>query len=143
MVTLVRNISDEAGTYGVITCPSGLSFVTLELVWNNNIPFASCIPTGIYKVKWTKHPIHGWVFQIMDVPNRSDCLIHSANIPIQLKGCVALGKAIAIFNPGSFPGIDVPVKGINHSKEALTEFESEMLATDFELEIKNSEVLVG
>ena len=138
MVTLVRNISDETGTFGILTCPSGLSFVTLELVWMDNIPFASCIPIGTYKVKWTNHPVHGWVFQIMDVPNRSDCLIHSANIPIQLKGCVALGRAIAIFNPGSFEGIDIPIKGINHSKEALAEFEGEMLTTDFDLVISNA-----
>lgn len=134
--TLERRASSEFGTFGTLTIGS-FSCCTLERQWFNNQQEVSCIPVGTYQVVWNKHPIHGNCYQIMNVPNRSDILIHSANVFQQLKGCIALGLEEAMFPIGSFNGIDISEEGIQHSKQALTNFEAHMLLSPFTLEITN------
>lgn len=64
---------------------------TLERPWKDNEPFVSCIPDGIYECR----PFSGRKFQdvveICDVPNRTVILIHAANLPSELSGCIAPG----------------------------------------------------
>jgi len=134
--TLVRVTSDATGTFGNITTDSGLSLVTLELPWLDDRPAVSCIPAGVYKVQWTSHPLHGWVYQVENVPGRSAILIHSANIPEQLLGCIAVGEQVVMFPAGTFPNINIPLKGINHSKQALINFDADMAQSDITLTIK-------
>jgi len=137
-VTLVRQFADDTGTYGTISV-NDRSWVTLELPWRDNEPNVSCIPTGKYNCTFRFSPAHNRnVYHIEDVPNRSNCEIHAANLSSQLLGCIAIGRTICIFNPGAFKDIDVPVKGINDSKIALAEFESELLTQPFVLVISNA-----
>lgn len=90
---LQRDSSDDYATFGVLTLDDGRTYQTLELPWKNDAPNVSCIPAGTYTLKLIYSPHHGlalWEFQA--VPNRSFCEIHSANLPSQLLGCVALGQ---------------------------------------------------
>lgn len=63
---------------------------TLELPWKNNKPQVSCIPAGKYRIKREYSPAfkrHLW--ELKDVPNRSEVKIHAANYVKELKGCIA------------------------------------------------------
>lgn len=67
--------------------------VTCELPWNNNHPQISCIPAGTYHCIPHNSPAHPNTWEITGVPNRSEILIHNANLPSQLLGCVGVGKS--------------------------------------------------
>jgi len=126
-VTLVRNESDSNGTFGTLTCPSGLSFVTLEPI--------EPIPEGSYQVIWTDTPIHGMIYELQNVPGHTGILIHVGNIVANTLGCILLGEVITVFMPGAFPNIDVPIKGINNSVATVEAFEALMATEPFTLTI--------
>jgi len=76
----------------------------LERPWLDNLPFESCIPTGIYGLLPHTSPMYGEcrVFIGGSVAINPDhvgegsaerflCLVHSANYTRQLQGCLALG----------------------------------------------------
>jgi Family of unknown function (DUF5675) len=96
-VKLVRGDSSNQGTFGLIKFGEESCF-TLELPWRNNVPQKSCIPKGIYQCNLVKSPRFGIIYSILDVPGRSNVLIHSANLggnidegfDTQLHGCIAL-----------------------------------------------------
>ena len=92
-------------------------FATIELPWLNNEPFISCIPPGTYKAKKILSSTFGWCIQILDVPNRTNILLHSGNFYTNTKGCIIVGKSFAKINKDS--QID-----INHSKKALQQLTS-------------------
>lgn len=66
---------------------------TLELPWRKNAKSISCIPVGKYKVRYRYSEIHRIkvAYWLPDVPNRTGILIHSANEPHELQGCIAVG----------------------------------------------------
>ena len=94
--TLQRGPSTDGGTFGVLTF--GYDVVhTIELPWRGNKPQRSCIPLGTYRCIIVKSPKFGRVYGVLNVPNRSNVLIHSANLAgdvdkgltTQLHGCIA------------------------------------------------------
>lgn len=98
---------------------------TLELEEDINAVRDDCIPKGTYKVvrrfseKYKNH------FHILDVPNRSYILIHSANYSRQLLGCIAVGHAhIDIDGDG--------LKDVTSSKATMHRL-NEILPNEFEL----------
>ena len=100
---------------------------TLELEEDINAVRDDCIPKGTYKVvrrfseKYKNH------FHILDVPNRSYILIHSANYSRQLLGCIAVGHAhIDIDGDG--------LKDVTSSKATMQRL-NEILPNEFELQI--------
>jgi len=100
---------------------------TLELEEDVNAVRDDCIPKGIYTVvrrfseKYKNH------FHILDVPNRSYILIHSANYSRQLLGCIAVGHA----------HVDIDGDGLKDvtSSKATMERLNEILPNEFELQI--------
>jgi hypothetical protein len=65
---------------------------TLELGWKNNQRNISCIPAGTYPMEWeysSKFKQHLW--ELKNVPNRSEIKFHVANYSRQLNGCIAVG----------------------------------------------------
>jgi hypothetical protein len=69
---------------------------TLELAWRDNATGISCIPPGKYRLGWVKSPRLGrYTLRVHGVPGRSGILIHPANRPEELKGCIAVGKRVA------------------------------------------------
>lgn len=104
--------------------------VTVERPWENNQEDVSCIPAGTYRVSMRdskKH--HGRVYGIEDVPDRSDCEIHPANLSSQLLGCIALGTEFGRAEPeGIEPGF-----GVLNSVKAVDDFVTLMNGEPFEL----------
>lgn len=93
---LQRGTSTNEGTFGVLVFGSGV-VRTLELPWRDNRPQRSCIPAGLYQCRIVNSPRFGRVYGVMNVPGRSNVLIHSANLAgdvdlgwkTQLHGCIA------------------------------------------------------
>lgn len=64
----------------------------MELPWKDNGSKVSCIPAGEYPLVLEHSPAFKTdLWEIKDVPGRSECKIHSANYPSQLLGCIAPG----------------------------------------------------
>ncbi|WP_367971621.1 DUF5675 family protein [Vibrio scophthalmi] len=91
------------GTFGELTLAGERLCYTTEREWNNNQPSQSCIPAGTYTVKRHQSPKFGLCFALespslgvtIQGPSlRTHCLIHVANFPEQLEGCIAPGTAM-------------------------------------------------
>ena len=93
MIRIRRVLSHADYTAGVIIVNTALVRVSIELPWRDNATNVSCIPAGTYRLDlkhWSPH--FGECFHIMDVPDRTHCLIHAANKASELKGCIAPGR---------------------------------------------------
>uniref|UniRef100_UPI004048835D DUF5675 family protein n=1 Tax=Polynucleobacter sp. TaxID=2029855 RepID=UPI004048835D len=99
LLTLTRFNYAPDGTFGKLRLPDGSSLYTVEPPWKDNEPNVSCIPDGLYDLALRKSPkvfqssggkySHG--YEILGVPGRQFCMIHPANWPHELDGCIAPG----------------------------------------------------
>ncbi len=93
------------GTLGTLYSPEGeIICRTVEREWLNNTPSVSCIPEGIYSVSWTASPRFGKKLALQSKQLsvsvagntvRTHILIHAANRPGELHGCIAPGVEFA------------------------------------------------
>lgn len=85
------------GTLGQMIFPGGYECFTVERPWRNNQPYVSCIPEGSYRLAW--HMVKGKHYgqpELLAVPGRSAILIHPANYPSDLLGCIGPGREWAV-----------------------------------------------
>lgn len=134
MLRLVLRTKDIPGVGNFGTIEHNGQFVcrTVEKGWENNAPNVSCIPAGIYHVKLHDSPSKGKCFSLSN-PNvgvtvygpsqRTHCLIHSANYPNQLQGCIAPGLK---FHNSKW--------GVMHSEDAM-DILFDLIGDECELEI--------
>ncbi len=109
--------------------------ISLELNWHDvngdgiGDPQKSCITPGSYEMEWHLSPSKGWVYRLKDVKDRSEILLHKANLAgdeeagyiRELLGCIAIGEAWAMFTTYR----DQPIKpqhGVTGSKTACDLF---------------------
>lgn len=87
------------GTNGTLAIEGKQQCFTIELPWLQNAAHISCIPEGRYQlIKYSSNRFKKHL-AVLDVPGRSDILIHSANDAIhQLRGCIA--PVTALTGPG-------------------------------------------
>jgi hypothetical protein len=90
MVFLQRFAYLDSGTLGKLTV-GPWSCYTVERPWLDNTPSQSCILEGQYKCEPFSGSRFQDVVQIMDVPDRTFILIHAANYPRDVEGCIGLG----------------------------------------------------
>lgn len=81
----------KMGTLGRLTVDD-LSLYTIELPWRGNERNESCIPPGVYRYQRHQSPRHGETLWLRDVPGRSEILVHVANSPADLDGCIGVGR---------------------------------------------------
>ena len=93
MIMIKRFCYHPMGILGVLWV-AGRKFYTVERPWKDNIPYESCIPEGEYDLSWRESPKFGWTYEVKDVPNRTHILIHVANYPQDVVGCVGLGSRL-------------------------------------------------
>lgn len=68
--------------------------VGIELLWRDNAQGVSRIPAGTYRcVRFQSPTFKREVWRILGVPGRDLCLIHPANLAVQLRGCIATGNS--------------------------------------------------
>ena len=102
MVMLERSGYTPMGVFGRLHYRD-LHCYTVEKQWENNQPFISCIPVGIYKLETTIY--YGGdgpggrkrdypTYKLLSVPNRTYIKIHVANTSDDLMGCIGLGTQL-------------------------------------------------
>ena len=80
-------------TFGMFRLSDALTLPTVELPWKHNQPNVSCIPVGVYIIKLDDYKGEYPDYKVLDVPNRWAIEIHRANVPTELRGCIAPGTA--------------------------------------------------
>ena len=78
---------------------------TIEKPDHNNEPYVSCIPAGLYDLHPVRSPKFGDTFEVIDVDGRTYILVHKANKPSELHGCIAPVSKFAVFE-GEWGGTD-------------------------------------
>jgi len=114
--------------------------VTVELPDAGNAPDVSCICAGEFVCAMrdsAKH--HGRVYGVEDVPGRKDIEIHPANLPIELLGCIALGRRFGYVKLDSGPHAGAEGEGVLESRDAVADFVALMQGQPFLLIVGNSE----
>lgn len=150
-IVLQRDITTEfsaTGTKGVMSESNVKICDTLELHEEQNKKRESHIPIGTYLCKIVQSPKFGKVYEITNVPNRGNVLIHSANFAgdtdidenkdgisdysSDLLGCVAVGNGYANIKrkDGKYQ------YGIINSKKTLELFMAYMKGLPFYLDIR-------
>lgn len=84
------------GTFGHLTI-EGHAFqaYTVELPWMDNQRRVSCIPEGIYPLVKSRFNRGGYdCYELLEVPDREEILIHRGNTEDDLLGCIAPGMAL-------------------------------------------------
>lgn len=80
--------------------------VSIERGWRNNQNNVSCIPEGTYPLKYEWSPrFRKNLWELYDVPGRSECKFHVANYWYQLNGCIALGNKHKDINSDGDPDV--------------------------------------
>jgi len=138
IVTLKRLQSSDQGTFGRLQYGAHSCFTT-ELPWRDNLSQKSCIPLGSYACAIVSSPKFGRVYGVLNVPSRSNVLIHPANFggnvdlgyTTELHGCIApCNKLGAMRNKTGA----MQAAGLI-SKPAWNDFMSFMAGQPFTLEI--------
>ena len=111
MIDLCRFVKDHTITLGKLTF-GNRTYFTVERPWRDNQTFVSCIPDGEYQMARVNSPRFGAdMWEIVDVPGRTHILLHVANSPGNVMGCVGLGLAVY-----------ATLKGVSSSRNAINEF---------------------
>jgi len=105
-LVLNRTCHNEFGTFGTLRIGDVLLH-TVEQDWENNQPNVSCIPNGVYELRYFDSPKHGDSYIISNhelnvgrfqgEATRFGCLIHKANLASQLQGCIAPGLGLGFY----------------------------------------------
>ena len=100
----------------------GELFYSVEKPWLDNAPNVSCVPEGTYKTGWRDSPKFGETWHIKDVPNRTYILIHAANYPTDVHGCIGLGMQLMADRIA-----------VGHSRKAVNAFEKLTKGSEWQL----------
>lgn len=119
------------GTFGKLLLPDGSFVYTCERPWVGNERFKSCIPPGVYSLRKRRSGVverttGGKYLQGWEVTNvsggRTYIMIHPANWPHELAGCIAPGlgfglldDALAVYSSG--PAFDKVMEALDERTE--------------------------
>ena len=111
MIELTRFVKDDATTLGRFSYATR-TFFTVERPWLDNQPNVSCIPDGDYKMARVDSPKFGpGMWEIVNVLGRTHILLHVANTPRNVEGCLGVGLSV-------YPDL----KGVGSSRNGIDEF---------------------
>jgi hypothetical protein len=95
MLLRFRPTKDKLGIIGSLMKDSGSDVKsicrTYELPWRDNERNISCIPSGIYDCRIRYSSTKGRSFEVLNVKDRSDILIHVGNTHVDTEGCILVG----------------------------------------------------
>lgn len=97
-LNIIRFAYAPLGTFGYAQSENGVLY-TVERPWLSNIRGTSCIPEGKYGCKKAFfHKGEYDAIEVEGVPNRDNILIHIANYPTDVEGCIGIGNALGVIN---------------------------------------------
>jgi len=132
-VVITRGKDNGVQTIGKLVAKKGgaiFSCDVLELSWKNNQSNISCIPKGLYDVKYTfSWKFKKYTYEIQKVPNRTGIRQHVGNTYKQIQGCILLGVSPKDINGDG--QIDV-----TNSQNTVKAFEAFMGKKSYKLLIK-------
>ena len=100
------------------------SAISLERGWRNNEVGVSCVPTGTYELKYEYSDRFGKkLWELKDVPGRSECKFHSSNYWHELNGCIALGVFPKDINNDGYIDVTSSRKTMKSFEKALEKFD--------------------
>ena len=117
MILLQRFIKNQNVTIGAFRFMDHTWF-SVERPWCDNKANLSCIPDGDYVLQRTNSPKFGECWEVADVEGRTHILIHVANWPMDVQGCIGLGMSVL-----------EDFAGVAKSRDAVRDFNS--LTRDF------------
>ena len=114
-LVLTRLVYEDKQTLGHLQVYDGLKPVfscrTLELAWRNNMRGVSCIPVGCYPINFEYSPSFKMnLWELKNVPDRSQILIHSGNFYGQIRGCILVGDMHTDINGDGYRDVRNSVK---------------------------------
>lgn len=123
---LIRTNYGEHQTTGILHVVDGTEILftcyTLELPWRKNMRGVSCVPPGKYAlVKEYSPKFKEMLYELKNVPGRSECKFHTANYVNQLNGCIAPGRSYFDLNGDGILDITNSRKTLNALHEALAD----------------------
>lgn len=105
VITLERVYKDGC-TLSSLTFPTGVQFKCIELPWQGNKQYVSCIPEGTYTLSKRQSGVvrrtsngkyqEGW--EVTCVKGRSYIMFHIANTVDDLEGCIGVGTKFGSLN---------------------------------------------
>jgi hypothetical protein len=110
-IKLLRLSEQPFGTFGILMYKdfdNAVLSTCLELPYKNNERNISCIPEGFYKCKMSTKPSHKWMYDVLNVPNRTKIGGHIGNVARDTQGCILHGKGFG--KPYNIPGITGSMK---------------------------------
>lgn len=128
-VEIYRLHQDENQTSGICVIYDSYGFplfsaLSLERGWRDNHQNISCVPSGKYSLKYEysdRFKKHLW--ELKNVPNRTECKFHSANYWHQLNGCISLGLKYKYLNRDKY-------RDVTNSINTMKAFESVLKGLD-------------
>jgi RHS repeat-associated protein len=94
-INVIRFYQSKTATIGVLYFPdASIMGFTLELPWQNNAKFTSCIPEGFYSAKVKQDR---WI-ALKNVKGRSDVYVHPGLDTSNTEGCILVGENIDLNN---------------------------------------------
>jgi hypothetical protein len=117
-----ENKDQSLGTFAVFDENKKMLFKceSIERGWQDNKRMISCVPEGEYPIVLEySNRFEKYLWELKDVPNRSECKIHAANYARQLNGCIALGESrIDIDGDGNLD-VTNSIKTVNKFNEIM------------------------
>ena len=124
----IKRWSHNDSTLGRLTLSGGaFQCFTLELPWLENERGISCIPKGTYKAFKRQSPKNGNVFELRNVPQRTNIQCHSGNYTRQIEGCILVGASVTFLDADTIPDV-------TNSKQTLDRLLA-LLPNEFEVVI--------
>ena len=125
IIIIHRDEQSEKQTLGVCyvkdeNCNIIFKSEAIERGWMDNKSRISCIPPGEYPVKLEySNRFKTDLYEIFNVPNRSECKFHAANYARQLNGCIALGSNRAEIDNDGYTDVTSSRKTMSKFHEAM------------------------
>ncbi len=127
------------GTCTVLDHNNKLVFTSLSLErgWQNNANRVSCYPAGVFTVKLEfSDRFKKKLWEVKNVPGRSECKFHAANYWAQLEGCTALGLRLRDLNKDNYDDITNSVDTMAEFHLALAAYTEAVLVVTTEPNVK-------
>lgn len=132
-VVLIRNIAEDVQELGnmYVYDENGkelFSCKTLELAWRDNQRNISCVPNGRYPIYLEYSPrFNRMLWELKEVPGRSECKIHAANYFYQLNGCIAPGDMHTKIDGDKYTDVRNSRKTLDRFMEAMQPAEASFI----------------